>query len=315
MELKDNSKVIMTKKKKKLLSSSLTTEKTKEEGEYIRKEYAYMDNLPLEGWIWEFIRRSEKYKSLLDECMQNYQIISDESHKKYFFEWIEKFSEICLDVYFEFGKPKERCYHVLRFNDPIKHTSIGFLALPKIDLKFNEFHTNPPSIIGNTMVKTISYEKVQQWLSFCENESGRFDADDVKTLLNWIAPSKSKNTLFLGISTVCKIDDLRAEIELLIRKHVKTRKTKEMSPKWKYYLIAYDLKGKYTNENITTILQEAYPELVKAVKNTETKPQTANSQIDEEKKETIFNDRNITNYREGAISLIDRSTYKKYLYI
>lgn len=27
-------------------------------------DYEYMDKLPLEGWIWEFMRRSQAYKNL-----------------------------------------------------------------------------------------------------------------------------------------------------------------------------------------------------------------------------------------------------------
>lgn len=290
-------------------------------GVRIRKRYEYMDGLTLEGWMWEFMRRSKKYKSLLAECIQCYQDVSDESSSKFFFEWTEKFREIGLDVFFERGAHRESCYHILRFIYSKKHTNTEYLALPKINGRYNKFNENTlPPITGSTTVKTIKYETIQRWLRSYENEHGGFDSDTVKMFLNWLIPLKNKNSMLLGIPTVCKIDDLREEIELLIQKHVKSRKTKDVSSKWKYYLIAYDLyyrnlkEKRYTDTNIATILQAAYPEVVKAAKNTET-PQNASSRFDEENCEIFFNDRNITNYRKGAFSLIDKGTYKKYLYI
>jgi hypothetical protein len=34
-------------------------------------DYDYMDSLPMEGWIWEFIKRSTKYKDFNQKCEQN----------------------------------------------------------------------------------------------------------------------------------------------------------------------------------------------------------------------------------------------------
>jgi hypothetical protein len=33
--------------------------------EYIKKQYDYLDKLHISGWLWELIRRNEKYKALI----------------------------------------------------------------------------------------------------------------------------------------------------------------------------------------------------------------------------------------------------------
>lgn len=53
-------------------SSQKEIKSVEEEAQRIREEYAYMDDMPLEGWMWEFIRRTKEYKvvsKLIDQNM------------------------------------------------------------------------------------------------------------------------------------------------------------------------------------------------------------------------------------------------------
>jgi hypothetical protein len=45
----------------------LTQMEIEKEAERIKKEYAYMDNMPLAGWMWEFVRRSPEYQEYFEK--------------------------------------------------------------------------------------------------------------------------------------------------------------------------------------------------------------------------------------------------------
>ena len=47
--------------------------KKKIENNFNPVDYDYMDSMPLEGWIWEFIRRSEKYRG----CISEYEFLQN----------------------------------------------------------------------------------------------------------------------------------------------------------------------------------------------------------------------------------------------
>jgi hypothetical protein len=41
--------------------------KNEKKVEFKIADYAYMDDMPMNGWLWEFIRRSEAYKNRFNE--------------------------------------------------------------------------------------------------------------------------------------------------------------------------------------------------------------------------------------------------------
>ena len=41
----------------------------KDIAERVKEEYAYMDQLPLDGWMWEMMRRGAEYRTLQEECL------------------------------------------------------------------------------------------------------------------------------------------------------------------------------------------------------------------------------------------------------
>lgn len=67
---------------------------TKEKGfTFNPSEYDYLDDLPIQGWIWEFIRRSNEYKGFYQRWEQ--EIVKGPLDKTPLFaEYIEKFFPI-----------------------------------------------------------------------------------------------------------------------------------------------------------------------------------------------------------------------------
>ncbi len=58
-------------------------EKKKKEIEFNPADYDYMDNMPMAGWMWEFMRRSPDYRDIYEEHTQ----MSKDNPDDYFEDW------------------------------------------------------------------------------------------------------------------------------------------------------------------------------------------------------------------------------------
>lgn len=108
-----------------------------------------------------------------------------------------------------------------------------------------------------------------------------------------------RNTLYIGISTEAKIDDIRRELEAILKEYIKTKKARIRDDKWKYYLITYDLKSTYPNlsyDDISDQLVDAYP-YIRAKEGSD-----------------YFDAKNCENFYKSACDLIN-GEYRKYLYL
>lgn len=54
-----------------------------QEANRVREEYDYMDEMPIEGWMWEFIRRTEEYKEVSKLFEQNIGFRFDEQNNAF----------------------------------------------------------------------------------------------------------------------------------------------------------------------------------------------------------------------------------------
>jgi hypothetical protein len=58
-----------------------TQKNTEQEAKRIKEEYAYMTlDMSLEGWIWEFIRRSDKYRTFHNKAMELRSVFMNGAH-------------------------------------------------------------------------------------------------------------------------------------------------------------------------------------------------------------------------------------------
>ena len=273
-----------------------------DEANRIVEEYAHMDTLPFEGWMWEMMRRGHEYPRLLDECLRDrksihanpkYKSIEKPWMRRALFMrlWGRKFASIGLDVIFDEDRHSRDHCHVVRFRDRYETT---YMALPDFKEKYTEFKFKP-TIIGTRSVKYAEYSAIDEWRKTVEDEEDySIDEGSIDALLHMLSPVRFENTLYIGISRTGKRKEIEDQVLYLIKRFVKSSKNRVRTDKWKYYLIVYDLakKDEYGYTKVSEILTEAYPD---------PKPS----------KKDKFDPTNIGHYHHAAQRLIDLGGYKK----
>ena len=264
----------------------------------IKVDYAYLDKLPLEGWVWEFIRRNKGYIALRQEIAADLSSIETPKKKSNFDSIIsiirnsptqQKILALTTD------------FNILvSFSDFEPIDADNFLYIEKINLfanipnpgvKFNEFHGDKPQILGASCVKaalpeigTVDFVK----LSLPEREK-RCN----QMVMFELTPTFYTDTLYLGISLSAPKKEIRKQIDNLLKKHIKDVEIRMHDKKWKFYLIAYDLV------NAKGIAYEDAVEIFRSI----------DDKINEQK--AVF--QNMVNNINGAEELINGG-YKKFLH-
>ncbi len=269
--------------------------------------YDYMDRMPLEGWFWEIIRRSNEYKAYYAELEKaftgdskktnwgkyNQRLLNDYRSGmigKTFLAldfWGKKIFENKIlwpgvDVNLIEKKVQEN-FLILS-----KDKKVGYI-LPKPRTKYKDFDKyNRPKIIGVYPVKVhpgAGYELMKK-------EHGEQSAKD--TIFRILTFEEPQLTIYVGISLTAKLQDIMTGLEphlktLLVRKTARIR----AFDKWKYYLITFDLKQiDISYDDIANTLSEYY--------------EASGGQ-------EVFDNRTVENYYKSALALINGG-YKKYLY-
>ncbi len=281
--------------------------------ENIKNQYDFLDSLHISGWLWELIRRNEKYKALIREL--SLQIKDTPLNAERFLTlgtWELKLDtlnvrtrEILSILQNEFGiKPNtsvarscncSRHYLLadVKFPEDDRAMLVGF---PYPETAYREF-CHPPVIHGAKPVAAAKIgSKALEALEKGDND--QFNQYCFK-MINKISPSLDiENTLYVGISLNAKKEDLKAQLERLIDEHVKTPKSARFYPaKWKYGLIIRDIrnyssaKKTPTFGEISGLLASTYPE-----------------------DNNLTDEKNITNYYKTVETLIS-SGFKSHMYL
>lgn len=207
--------------------------KKKKEINFNPADYEYMDDMPIEGWIWEFIRRSEEYKIAYNARREKYG--------KY--EKFKDFAELleqCEDSFF-----KSHSIKPYYSEDYKEKWSPG-----------KRFIYSGVSKIHPLKVMNLKYGTNTKKELLDKNEA--FFNDPLIVLTGHTAHSNTENIVMalIDISTPQSVDEILQSLkkELLIwRKALKlsTRSAKTMKKNtnkliknaliWKSYLIVYDL--------------------------------------------------------------------------
>lgn len=293
------------------------------EAQCIREEYAYMDDMPLKGWIWEFVRRGQVYQDrfkafedIATRCRtmhpRNAEIDRYEYNELFFQEpdfwkafedligagvlWpIIAQSKLDADLFFTY------CGTEVDDGD-------GF---PRPSRKFCDFDDNLKPIVyrkpayystGDAMFQHAKADILFLLKKiFFELEEARTEHLSRKSLTDnmdrWIYRTLNLFEYRFGKGIVITVDtlkgkeEIKAELNSIIDEVVPQSKTKRRNDKWKYYLIVYDLKLQgFRYPEISQILLESFSD-----------------------EKTLFDVKNIENYWKHAHSLIDHSEYKNYL--
>ena len=111
--------------------------KEKEKVKFNPSDYDYMNNLPLEGWIWEFIRRNPEYRRLYSEIKKDpYRCKHPD------FLLCEYGMEANRDYYYPL--PEEKFFTIKQDNQvkiKTKHTwsRSATLGIPNPDITYEDF--------------------------------------------------------------------------------------------------------------------------------------------------------------------------------
>jgi hypothetical protein len=208
--------------------------KKKKEIEFNPADYDYMDDMPIEGWIWEFIRRSEKYKIAYNLRREKYG-----KHEK-----SDDFAE-CLRQY-EDSFFKSHSIKPYYSEDYKEKWSPG-----------KRFIYSGVSKVHPLKVMNLKYGTNTKKELLDENEA--FFNDPLIVLTGHTAHSNTENIVMalIDISTPQSVDEILKSLKqelLLWRKALKLSKTRSAkTPRkkankliknariWKSYLIVYDL--------------------------------------------------------------------------
>lgn len=253
-------------------------EKEKKEVLFNPADYDYMKKMSYDGWMWEFIRRSENYNTAINQ----YKLLKNSRDKytvKQLIQTIHSLKIYCNE------RVKTKIHQETHFIFSYEKRKIG---IPKPDIKYCDFSPDMKPLIRGIFpirVKTL-------------NELS--DAEKGRDVLGRISPMVAlEETLYIGIPIKAKLDNVRKYLPVEIKKYLKPEKSRIRDDKWKYYLIVYDLKRKYPNiayKDIANALQDAYP-----------------NACDKKKNLITFDEKNCENYYKKAEELIN-SDYQKYTY-
>jgi len=282
----------------------LTERDIDKEAKRIEEEYAYMDDIPLHGWLWEFHRRSPNYIKSYEEWKK---VCSEEDRNgtKGTFKALRMPDKLLAAIYTP-GKmdrllPPNEDHWLARY-------------LPEPDVKYCDFPGNNTPLFGTSFIETTEVNDLKgkvtpvregyalriitQVLDNYEDNPRQME-DAVRSLLDeflycaleTMAPTFPENTLFVGVSRTGKKDEIKKQLRSIVNNKVSSIKTKNRPEKWKYYLVTYDLKKReYSDSVISEILSKAFPGF-----------------------KSLFDERNINNYWNQALALIDGKGYQKFL--
>ena len=293
----------------------------KQEAQRIREEYAYMDDLPLEGWMWEFIRRGRTYQDAFKafeeqvtahdtklptpvkiDLQYTELLFQDEEVSDKFFDLIEK----GVSWPTIFNTPRDPKLYFIYGGTAIENGD-GF---PRPERKYCEFEKD---------VSPITYSKPAHWETgddafemlktdllfvlkqvFMELDTAKAQNLSRSLLCDnldrWIHRTLNIFRMRFGGGIVIHVDtkrgkeEIKAELNSIIDQCVEQSKVKRRDNKWKYYIIVYDLKQRGLGyPEISELLVESFPE-----------------------EKNLFDIKNVENYWTKAHFLIDLNEYEKY---
>ncbi len=289
----------------------------KEELKVNPDDYDYMDTLPLEGWIWEFIRRNSEYKKMYIEFVR---IAKREDYGAFFprlRELRKNFTIRALILPIDGDLDSE---HFFKVKMPRYELCA---SIPKPNIKYNQFKELKPITEGVTPViphKIEVFEKKKYEMAkgiTVEIKDGYCVPKEYcdKAINEILPPVDVRDTLYVGVAMTANKDDIREALEGIIKHLIKPRLMPIRDEKWKPYLFVYDLKEMLTErypkisyKNFTEILCDICPEfkIIKVAR--------GRKKIIIVDSPDYFNEKNCENFYKAARRLIEGG-YKKYLYL
>ena len=257
------------------------------------------ENMPTEGWAWEFIRRNPGYKTLYESIKDDFEVlikgaksaqavIDKFEHSpiiKKFLQVKSSYSVLC-EVYE--GKPKDAenfiCFDALDL----------FIEVPNPDMGYNKFSINTPRIDGATSVRvfkseTLTANKFNHFTS--QQDTQEYYEYCLKLITGVLPPTQSiDDTIYIGVYKNAPIGEVMKRIDNfltpILKPDVNEKQGRNRYKNWKRYLAVYDIKQPHqSNADIADILKEAFEE-------------------NEEPHKLFSTERNISEYNRKALELL-----------
>ena len=247
----------------------------------IPSEYDYMDELSMNGWTWEFLRRSKGYRedfSKLEKKVETGAWDDEDDNGPSKPEYMDtRIAMLPLPIV------KGDSGNYLKVNPPFK----GSYAMQRRYDITTEYHIPRPSIRYIDLAPPpFVLPKKKDYVIYTSIESLMWQLN---------LERDDEDVFYIEVGKHAKITDLKENLLRDISKFLKKKTPRIRQSKWKFYMIVYDLKQKYGNgisyNQISDILIDAYG-------------QQNPKYLDEM--------RNINHWYEYAESLINDG-YKKYL--
>lgn len=219
--------------------------------DHIRTNFDYLDSLPFEGWMWEFIRRNEEFLKLNEKIQKDFSQIelslSDDNvidKNKLRIKMPPGFSNTltCLENHFGLrpnlqneGDLDPDFFTIIR----IEQSEIQ-MGIPNPSRKYTEFGQIKPFIIGILPISShiIDHAMINEWKN---GDLDKFQKYCVKMITKILPPTDIENTLYIGINLNAKKEDILYLFEDILdtnKPRVTSRRDKNV---WKDYLMVYDL--------------------------------------------------------------------------
>lgn len=276
-------------------------------------DYDYMDSLPIEGWIWEFIRRNSTYN----------KIYSAFAMKK-----IEP-----TGVYLLLRRVREdiAIRPIIKPCKNLDKRHFSWIEIPKLEndcaglpnpsTKSHEFAALKPQIIGLTPVvlyKPDKYERrgIKAAHEFFPISRRHYVPKEYcdEMVNNILPPVDVRNTIYLGISEYANKDNVRKIFESIVQNWIGKRNIRFRDESWRVSLFIFDLFEKLKEryplryEKFTTALTDTYP-FFKITRYEDGKK--VRGRVDSR---DYFDESKCRRFYDKARSLI-KGDYKKYLYL
>ena len=265
-------------------------------------DYDYMNDMPLEGFMWEFIRRNPGYREIYSYFLKA---------PPHFQNWMKKLNVLRENYAISPLVTEEELVdseHYLLLKIP-GLSKVFHFYLPNPDSNYNQFSDHNKFFIhGMTPLKAFKMGEDD------DLKGVHFKTQEDKLLYiatNVLPPVSMHKTVFVGIATTALREDLKREFNKILERYVPPRTKRKRDKEWKYYLITYDLRNfnpELPFEKIGELLQNAYP--TKPVK----KKKHGKIIKTEESSLHFFSKENCSDFYEAALRLIN-GEYKKYLYL
>lgn len=278
--------------------------------EFNPADYDYMDSIPLEGWVWEIIRRSSKYKNIYDRTYFKFDP-DDPKYNKFVSNIIKETDILPTVLSFSLEETK-------KFPTGLKHLFTIFSAENKKDKGKNSYSDEPIihhkyRIFGGSLnalfQETLNIAKevritllgipdpnvkysdftIGNTPKICGLSPIMWNLDDDR--YDEFKSIMSSHDMFqIILPATIATTDIEKVLLPSLKKYLKSRKERIRTDKWKWYLISYVLKQQgLSYGEISDKLIKAYPE-----------------------NKRLFDIKNCENYYKSASSLIS-GEYKKYL--